>query len=177
MQEQPTTRVSGKAGLWSPIEKQDTADPEALPRFLAMLVYSSHLESAFRYSLPVLVFCRWKHKAACRQFTVELDSMILVGPVQLRIFCDSEIKFIVQNRLGEAGLEEAGRPNADGGVKCQAVMLGMAQPKSRVSLSSDPCISLLLFTCGWMILTFVSKCKYTGAKYKQTDYTVSGTQP
>lgn len=105
MQEQPTTRVSGKAGLWSPIEKQDTADPEALPRFLAMLVYSSHLESAFRYSLPVLVFCRWKHKAACRQFTVELDSMILVGPVQLRIFCDSEIKFIVQNRLGEQGLK------------------------------------------------------------------------
>lgn len=46
-------------------------------------------------------------------------------------------------------------------------MLGMALPKSRVPLHSfpsqgspDPCISLLLFPCGWTILTFVSKCKY-----------------
>lgn len=96
-------------GLWSPtlvLEKQDTRDPEALPMFLATPVYSFHLESAFRHRLPVFrVFCMWKHKAAYRPFTEELDWMTLVVPFHPRIFCDSEFKFIIQNCLGEQGLK------------------------------------------------------------------------
>lgn len=168
-QEQPTTRVGDKQGLWSPIlllEKQDREDSEALPRLSAIPIYNSRLESAFRHRLPVLVFYKWKHKAAYWPFTEELDSMTLVGPFQLRIFCDSDFKFIVQKSFREQGLKR----QQD---RIQVVVWNARQwcwgwPCSRaVSLlsfpcqgSSDPCISLLLFACGWMILTFVSKCKY-----------------
>lgn len=64
-QEKPDNALPGatynqrrcKRGLWSPIpllEMQDSGDSEALPRFLAMPMYSSHLESTFRDRLPVI---------------------------------------------------------------------------------------------------------------------------
>lgn len=49
-----------------------------------------------------------------------------------------------------------GSDAGDGPAEGRAVSL----PSFPCQGSSDPCILLLLFTCRWMILTFVSKCKY-----------------